>query len=112
MTSLRCLLVDDEPLVLRLLASFVARVPVPALVGTGRNAQEALETLTREPVDVPFLDIRMPDLIGVEFVWPEARVVSTTAYETFAVEDFALGALDYLVKPIAFDRFLQVVQRA
>ena len=115
MTPLRCLLVDDEPLALRLLASFVARVPVLALVGTCRNAQEALETLAREPVDVLFLDIQMPGLTGVELVRlvrPEALVVFTTAYETFAVEGFALNALDYLVKPIAFDRFLQAVQRA
>ena len=115
MTPLRCLLVDDEPLALRLLASFVARVPVLALVGTCRNAQEALDVLAREPVDVLFLDIQMPGLTGVELVRlvrPEALVVFTTAYETFAVEGFALGALDYLVKPIAFDRFLQAVQRA
>ena len=115
MTPLRCLLVDDEPLALRLLASFVARVPVLALVGTCRNAQEALDVLAREPVDVLFLDIQMPGLTGVELVRlvrPEALVVFTTAYETFAVEGFALDALDYLVKPIAFDRFLQAVQRA
>jgi len=115
MTLLRCLLVDDEPLALRLLASFVARVPVLALVGTCRNAQEALDVLAREPVDVLFLDIQMPGLTGVELVRlvrPEALVVFTTAYETFAVEGFALNALDYLVKPIAFDRFLQAVQRA
>ena len=115
MTPLRCLLVDDEPLALRLLASFVARVPVLALVGTCRNAQEALDVLAREPVDVLFLDIQMPGLTGVELVRlvrPAALVVFTTAYETFAVEGFALNALDYLVKPIAFDRFLQAVQRA
>ena len=114
MTPLRCLLVDDEPLALRLLASFVARVPVLALVGTCRNAQEALDVLAREPVDVLFLDIQMPGLTGVELVRlvrPEALVVFTTAYETFAVEGFALDALDYLVKPIAFDRFLQAVNK-
>lgn len=115
MTPLRCLLVDDEPLALRLLASFVARVPVLALAGTCRNAQEALDALAREPVDVLFLDIQMPGLTGVELVRlarPEALVVFTTAYESFAVEGFALDALDYLVKPIAFDRFLQAVQKA
>jgi len=115
MNPLRCLLVDDEPLALRLLASFVARVPVLALVGACRNAQEALDLLAREPVDVLFLDIQMPGLTGVELVRlvrPEALVVFTTAYEDFAVEGFALDALDYLVKPIAFDRFLQAVQKA
>ncbi|MBO2009703.1 LytR/AlgR family response regulator transcription factor [Hymenobacter negativus] len=112
---LRCLLVDDEPLALRLLASFVARVPGLVLVGTCRSALEAHEVLRRESVDVIFLDIQMPDLSGVEFVRslrPEALVIFTTAYESFAVEGFALNALDYLLKPIAFDRFLQAVQRA
>ena len=112
---LRCLLVDDEPLALRLLASFAARVPGLVLVSTCRSALEAHEVLRREPVDVIFLDIQMPDLTGVEFVRslrPEALVIFTTAYESFAVEGFALNALDYLLKPIAFDRFLQAVQRA
>ena len=112
---LRCLLVDDEPLALRLLASFVARVPFLALVGTCRSALEAHAVLQREPVDVIFLDIQMPDLTGVEFVRslrPEALVIFTTAYEHFAVEGFALNAVDYLLKPIAFDRFLQAAQRA
>ncbi|WP_210517150.1 LytR/AlgR family response regulator transcription factor [Hymenobacter terricola] len=112
---LRCLLVDDEPLALRLLASFVARVPFLTLAGTCRSALEALDALRREPVDVIFLDIQMPDLTGVEFVRsvrPEALVIFTTAYEAFAIEGFALNALDYLLKPIAFDRFLQAVQRA
>ena len=112
---LRCLLVDDEPLALRLLASFVARVPGLVLVGTCRSALEAREMLRHEPVDVIFLDIQMPDLTGVEFVRslrPDALVIFTTAYESFAVEGFALNALDYLLKPIAFDRFLQAVERA
>ncbi|TDN37196.1 response regulator transcription factor [Hymenobacter sp. UV11] len=112
---LRCLLVDDEPLALRLLASFVARVPGLVLAGTCRSALEAREALRREPVDVIFLDIQMPDLTGVEFVRsvrPEALVVFTTAYEAFAVEGFDLNALDYLLKPFAFDRFLQAVHKA
>lgn len=112
---LRCLLVDDEPLALRLLASFVARVPGLELVGTCRSALEARELLRWEPVDVIFLDIQMPDLTGVEFVRslrPEALIIFTTAYESFAVEGFALNAVDYLLKPIAFDRFLQAAQRA
>ena len=112
---LRCLLVDDEPLALRLLASFVARVPGLVLVGTCRSALEAHAVLRREPVDLLFLDIQMPDLTGVEFVRsvrPEAQVVFTTAYENYAVEGFALNALDYLLKPIAFDRFLQAVHKA
>ncbi|SNC60689.1 two component transcriptional regulator, LytTR family [Hymenobacter gelipurpurascens] len=112
---LRCLLVDDEPLALRLLTSYVERVPFLELVGTCRSALEAMTVLQREQVDVMFLDIQMPDLTGVEFVRtlrPEALVIFTTAYEAYALEGFNLNAVDYLVKPIAFDRFVQAAQRA
>lgn len=112
---LRCLLVDDEPLALRLLSSYVERVPFLELVGTCRSALDALTVLQREAVDVLFLDIQMPDLTGVEFVrsmQPQALVIFTTAYENYALEGFNLNALDYLVKPIAFERFLQAAQKA
>ncbi|MCA8829754.1 LytR/AlgR family response regulator transcription factor [Hymenobacter pini] len=112
---LRCLLVDDEPLALRLLSSYVERVPFLELVGTCRSALDALTVLQREPVDVLFLDIQMPDLTGVEFVrsmQPQALVIFTTAYENYALEGFNLNAVDYLVKPIAFERFLQAAQKA
>lgn len=112
---LRCLLVDDEPLARRLLASFVARVPFLQLVDTCASALDAMAVLQREPVDVIFLDIQMPDLTGVEFVRslkPDALIIFTTAFEQYAVEGFLLNAVDYLVKPIAFERFLQAAQRA
>jgi two-component system LytT family response regulator len=112
---LRCLLVDDEPLALRLLTSYVERVPFLELVGTCRSALEAMTVLQQESVDVLFLDIQMPDLTGVEFVRtlrPEALVIFTTAYEAYALEGFNLNAVDYLVKPFAFDRFVQAAQKA
>ena len=112
---LRCLLVDDEPLALRLLTSYVERVPFLELVGTCRSALEAMTVLQHESVDVLFLDIQMPDLTGVEFVRtlrPEALVIFTTAYEAYALEGFNLNAVDYLVKPFAFDRFVQAAQKA
>jgi DNA-binding LytR/AlgR family response regulator len=112
---LRCLLVDDEPLALRLLTSYVERVPFLELVGTCRSALEAITVLQQESVDVLFLDIQMPDLTGVEFVRtlrPEALVIFTTAYEAYALEGFNLNAVDYLVKPFAFDRFVQAAQKA
>ncbi|RSK47127.1 LytR/AlgR family response regulator transcription factor [Hymenobacter rigui] len=112
---LRCLLVDDEPLALRLLTSYVERVPFLELVGTCRSALEALTVLQQQPVDVLFLDIQMPDLTGVEFVrsmQPQALVIFTTAYENYALEGFNLNAVDYLVKPIAFERFVQAAQKA
>ena len=112
---LRCLLVDDEPLALRLLADFVSRVPFLTLVGTARSALDALTILQAQPVDVLFLDIQMPDLTGTEFVRslrPEAAVIFTTAYPQYAVEGYELAALDYLLKPIAFERFVRAAQRA
>lgn len=112
---LRCLLVDDEPLALRLLTTYVERVPFLELVGTCRNALDALALLQREPVDVLFLDIQMPDLTGIEFVrsmQPQALIIFTTAYEHYALEGFNLNAVDYLVKPIAFERFVQAAQKA
>ncbi|GAB3296006.1 LytR/AlgR family response regulator transcription factor [Hymenobacter tenuis] len=112
---LRCLLVDDEPLALRLLTSYVERVPFLELAGTCRSALEAMTVLQQEPVDVLFLDIQMPDLTGVEFVrsmQPQALVIFTTAYESYALEGFNLNAVDYLVKPIAFERFVKAAQKA
>lgn len=111
---IRCLVVDDEPLARRLLASFVARVPFLQLVDTCASAFEAMAVLAREPVDLLFLDIQMPDLTGVEFVRtlrPAAQVVFTTAYEQYAVEGFHLHAVDYLLKPIPFERFVLAAQR-
>ncbi|GAB3237445.1 LytTR family DNA-binding domain-containing protein [Hymenobacter seoulensis] len=112
---LRCLLVDDEPLALRLLTSYVERVPFLELAGTCRSALEAMTVLQQEPVDVLFLDIQMPDLTGIEFVrsmQPQALVIFTTAYESYALEGFNLNAVDYLVKPIAFERFVKAAQKA
>ncbi|AHJ97206.1 hypothetical protein Hsw_1611 [Hymenobacter swuensis DY53] len=106
---------DDEPLALRLLTSYVERVPFLELVGTCRSALEAMTVLQREAVDVLFLDVQMPDLTGVEFVrsmQPQALVIFTTAYEAYALEGFNLNAVDYLVKPIAFERFVQAAQKA
>lgn len=114
MPKLRCLLVDDEPLALRLLAGYVERIPFLELVGTCRSAIEAMQVLQREQVDVLFLDVQMPDLTGVEFVRtirPQAAVVFTTAYKQYAVEGFDLDAVDYLIKPIPFDRFLKAATK-
>jgi two-component system, LytTR family, response regulator len=111
---LRCLLVDDEPLALRLLAGYVERIPFLELVGTCRSAIEAMQVLQRESVDVLFLDVQMPDLTGVDFVRtlrPNAAVVFTTAYKQYAVEGFDLDAVDYLIKPIPFDRFLKAATK-
>lgn len=114
MTTIRCIIVDDEPLAIRLLEKHVGQVPHLELIGTYTNPIEALSFLQQETVDLLFLDIQMPALTGIDFVRTlrhPPKVVFTTAYRDYAVESYELEILDYLVKPITFPRFLQAVQR-
>lgn len=109
-----CIIVDDEPPAIKVLASYVEWVPQLTLVGTCKNAFEAIATLREHPVDLMFLDIHMPRLIGTELLksLPEPpKVVFTTAHKDFAVEAFELDALDYLLKPISFERFMKAVNK-
>lgn len=110
-----CLIVDDEQGALDILTTFVAKTPFLRLVASTTDPLEALAVLQREPVDLVFLDIHMPQLSGLDFiklVRGTTKVIFTTAYSEFAVEGFELEALDYLLKPIAFDRFLKAAQKA
>ena len=113
--SPRILLIDDEYLALNLLEGYVQQVPGAKLVAKCKSALEALAILRREEVDILFLDIQMPSLSGVDFLQsltnPPATVF-TTAYRDYAVAAFALNAVDYLVKPFSFPRFLQAMQKA
>lgn len=109
-----CFILDDEPAAIEILRTFVAMVPALTLVGSTTNPVEALGLIEREPVDLIFLDIHMPQLSGLAFMRllpASTRVILTTAYAEFAVEGFELEALDYLLKPIAFERFLKAVQK-
>jgi DNA-binding LytR/AlgR family response regulator len=113
--NLRCLIVDDEPLSLDVLERFIAEVPGLQLAGRCQDAFEATEVLHKSAVDLIFLDINMPRLSGLNMVksmdnLPE--VVFTTAYPEFAVDGFELDVLDYLVKPIAFERFVKTISKA
>jgi DNA-binding LytR/AlgR family response regulator len=113
--NLRCLIVDDEPLSLDVLERFIAEVPGLQLAGRCQDAFEAMEVLHKSAVDLIFLDINMPRLSGLNMVksmdnLPE--VVFTTAYPEFAVDGFELDVLDYLVKPIAFERFVKTISKA
>lgn len=109
-----CFIVDDEPAAIDVLRTFVSMTPTLTLAGSATNPMEALGAMQREPVDLVFLDIYMPQLSGMALMRllpATTKVVLTTAYAEFAVESFELNALDYLLKPIAFERFLKAVQK-
>lgn len=113
--KLTCSIIDDEPLAVGLLESYVKKTPFLELVGTYTSAFQAAETIKKTPVDILFLDIQMPGLNGLEFsrMVPEStRVVFTTAFEQYAVDGFRVNALDYLLKPISYTDFLNAVNKA
>jgi len=106
---------DDEPPALSIVENFCGRVDFIDLVKTFTHPHEALKYLEKFPVDLIFLDIRMPSVSGVQFakqIPKDMMVIFTTAYSEFAVEGFNLNALDYLLKPFTFDRFMQAVNKA
>jgi DNA-binding LytR/AlgR family response regulator len=113
-TKATCIIVDDEPLAIRLLTAHVSQVPQLTLLGSFENPVKALAFLRENKVDLLLLDIQMPTLTGLEFVRTlpnESRVIFTTAYREFAVESYELDVVDYLVKPITFSRFYQAVDK-
>ena len=111
---IRCIIVDDEPLAVAQLEKYVERVPFLENVGSCSSAAEAMDVLSHCNVDAMFVDINMPDIDGVQLVRSLARppmVVFTTAYSEYAIEAFRLDAIDYLLKPIAFDSFLKAANK-
>ena len=110
-----CVLFDDEPLALELLADYCAQVPGLELLGQFDDALAGLAFVQDHPVDLIFLDIHMPRLTGVQVAQllpqPAPRIIFTTAYDQYAVRSYELAATDYLLKPIAFERFVQAVQK-
>lgn len=114
MSKIRCIVVDDEPVAREILETFVSKTPQLELVKSCEHAMDALEVVQNEIVDVCFLDINMPDINGIslaKLIANKAQIIFTTAYRDYAIDGFELQAVDYLLKPIAFDRFLQAVQR-
>jgi len=112
---LNCLIVDDEPLSLDVLEKYINDIPGLELVGRCLNAFEAMKKINESEIDLLFLDINMPKLSGINMVksmknLPE--VIFTTAYPEYAVEGFELEVMDYLVKPISFERFLKTIAKA
>lgn len=115
MTNLRCCVVDDEPLAQDLIASYIEKTPFMELVGKFNSAQDAIRTILEENIDIVFLDIHMPQLSGMEFariVPSTCRIIFTTAYDRYAIEGFKLNALDYLMKPISYEEFINSANRA
>jgi len=106
--------VDDEPPALDVLKSYIASVSSLELAGTCNDAMAALNLLRQQPIDLLFLDIQMPHLLGTDLIRTlknSPKVIFTTAYRKFAVEGFELDAVDYLLKPISFERFLKAVNK-
>ncbi len=109
------LIVDDEPLALDVLETFIEQMPEINIVKKCENAFEANEALKHNDIDLLFLDIQMPQLTGIDFyksLKNPPEVIFTTAYSNYAVEGFEMDAVDYLVKPISLDRFMKAVNKA
>jgi two-component system LytT family response regulator len=112
---IRCLIVDDEPLALHILEDYMSKIPFLQLIKATTNPIEALTLVQEGNVDLVFLDVQMPELTGIQFLRianGKAKVILTTAYPQYALEGYELDVIDYLLKPIAFDRFFKSVQKA
>ena len=109
-----CMIVDDEPMAREIISSFVGKIHNLELVATCKNVSEAFSILQKESIQLIFLDINMPEISGLSLaksIQHKSQVIFTTAYREYAVEGFDLQAVDYLLKPISFDRFLKAVQK-
>lgn len=114
MNTINCVIVDDEPVARKVIESFVEKIPNLTLVKSCKNAMEAFEILNTQHIDLFFLDINMPDVSGLSLaktINKKSKIIFTTAYREYAVDGFNLQAVDYLLKPIALDRFLQAVNK-
>lgn len=115
MTPIRCCVIDDEPLAVRLIASYVQRTPMLELCGTYNSASEAVKSIIDGNIDIVYLDIEMPQINGIEFakiIPPSCRIIFTTAYDRYAVQGFRVNAVDYLLKPVSYEEFLEATNRA
>jgi DNA-binding LytR/AlgR family response regulator len=112
--KINCLIVDDEPPALLLMEKYINAVPVLHFAGKCSNAVDAMSILQQDSIDLIFLDIQMPHILGTDFIRAlinPPKVVFTTAFRKFAIEGFELDAVDYLLKPISFERFLKAVNK-
>ncbi|WP_299248444.1 LytTR family DNA-binding domain-containing protein [uncultured Aquimarina sp.] len=112
---MKCIIIDDEPLALNIIKSYCEDLGTLEVVGTFTNALEALDIINNTNVDLVFSDIEMPQINGIDFMKAidhKPLFIFTTAYSQYAIEGFELNAVDYLVKPIPFPRFIKAVNRA
>jgi DNA-binding LytR/AlgR family response regulator len=112
---IRCIVIDDSPLALDLLGSYIKKIPYLQPVASCTNALEAIEIIRKGSIDLIFLDMEMPDITGIDLLRSLAKrpkVIFTTAYPNYALEGFNLNATDYLLKPFSFDRFKQACDKA
>jgi len=110
----RCLLVDDEPIAVDIIRNHIGKLDNLEIVGVCVNAVEAFEFLREKPVDLIFLDIQMPKITGMDFLRTlknPPKVIIVSAYREYALEGFELDVLDYLLKPVSFDRFLKAIDK-
>jgi DNA-binding LytR/AlgR family response regulator len=110
-----CIAIDDEPKAIEVIERYCQKISLASLKATFREPLKAIEFLNREKVDLIFLDINMPDISGMQLLQtlsPRPLIIFTTAYSQYAVESYELNALDYLLKPITFERFLMAINKA
>jgi DNA-binding LytR/AlgR family response regulator len=115
MNTLRCIVVDDEPLARNLIISYIEKTPFLELIAGCGSAAEATTCINESHPDVVFLDIQMPGMTGMElarFIKPETLIIFITAYDHYAIEGFKVNAIDYLLKPVSYNDFLSSAQRA
>lgn len=113
--KLKCIIIDDEPIARKVLQEFIEEIDYLELSGEAENPLKAMSLLNENDIDIVFLDINMPKINGVDFLKTtrlNVDIIMTTAYADYAVEAFGLEVLDYLVKPIAFERFLKACNKA
>lgn len=111
---INCLLIDDEPLALQLMEDFVKKTPYLKLAGKFEEPLQALPLIESQQIDLLFLDIKMPDITGIEFFKSlnyKPEVIFTTAYSEYAIDGFELKAMDYLLKPVSFEKFITATNR-
>ena len=115
MEAIKIIIIDDEPLAQDIMETYVSKIPELKLVAKCKNALEAFSILSKENIDLMLLDIEMPEISGIDFIKTlknPPHIIFTTAYPEFAIESYEYGSIDYLLKPISFERFMKAINKA